>query len=120
MYGRRAHRRNPPQESINRLTDDRGRASSAKDCFRPSRSEAALKFVAGKLPFAGMPRPIIRARREGQLLAGTSSSARHQAGDIEDGLQTALHGFKYSFTFPARDSLVIAGLSTSKSNNAVD
>lgn len=36
--------------------------------------EAAVKFAARKLAFAGMPRPNFRARREGQLMAGNVSS----------------------------------------------
>jgi hypothetical protein len=38
----------------------------------PGRAEATLKFVAGKLTFAGMPQPSFRARREGQLVADQS------------------------------------------------
>ena len=39
--------------------------------FWPGRAEAALKFVARKLTFAGMPRPSFRARREGPLMAAS-------------------------------------------------
>lgn len=43
----------------------------------PGRAEAALKFGAGKLTFAGMQRPSFGARREGLLMAGRASSAGH-------------------------------------------
>lgn len=46
------------------------------DRLWPGRAKAALKFVAGKLTSAGMPRPSFRARREGPLMAGTVSSPR--------------------------------------------
>lgn len=38
----------------------------------PGRAEATHKFVAGKLTFAGLLRPILRARRERQQLAEAS------------------------------------------------
>jgi hypothetical protein len=41
----------------------------------PGRAKAALKFVAGKLTFAGMPRPSFRVRREGPLMAETGASS---------------------------------------------
>jgi hypothetical protein len=49
------------------------------DCNWPSRAEAALKFVAGKLTIAGMPRPSSRVCREGRLMAvGVSRAAQRQ------------------------------------------
>jgi hypothetical protein len=42
---------------------------STKGRSWPGRAEAALKFGAGKLTSAGVPRPSFRARREGLLMA---------------------------------------------------
>jgi hypothetical protein len=38
----------------------------------PGRAEAALKFIAGMLTFAGTPRPRFQVRLEGRLMAGTA------------------------------------------------
>jgi len=55
----------------------------------PGRAEAALKFGAGKLTFAGVPRPSFRARREGLLMAGKVSSRRSPAAVLRLDCQIA-------------------------------
>jgi hypothetical protein len=48
-----------------------GRVSCQADDWKwPGRAEAAVKFVAGKPPFAGTPKQVFRAGRDGRLVAG--------------------------------------------------
>ena len=74
----------------------------AEDGSWPGRAEAARKFVAGKLTFAGMPRPSFRARREGTLLAGSSHRESPRKSRLCDSLLTLI----------APDSMRIAGEDT--------